>query len=316
MHLRTLVEVVTLGSFAAAANRLGYTASAVSQQMTSLEQHVGLPLFERTARSAHPTEAARAMVRASNSIFAGLEAVLEAARGAHEVTSSEVTVATYDTLARAVLRGVYEDPEIRGSGIRLRVEIHNPSIAVRTISSGDCPDIAFVYRFSGSGLAWPPAMRQLDFGRDRYRVVAPAAWELDAAGPPSAEVLSDIPWVLHHPGTSDAIAVDSAFRSAGIRARAMGHSDNFDVAMELAAAGAAAAFVPEIVTTGIPAGARVVDVPSLDLARDVHALVSPSAPGPATNAVLSAIRRAMPGPTRARPSVPAAEPEARPEPAH
>ncbi|MEV4565419.1 LysR family transcriptional regulator [Nonomuraea sp. NPDC049419] len=48
-HLRTLREVVRLGSFAAAANRLGYTSSAVSQQMAALERETGVRLFERFA---------------------------------------------------------------------------------------------------------------------------------------------------------------------------------------------------------------------------------------------------------------------------
>ena len=51
VHLRTLVEVIRLGSFAAAATRLGYTASAVSQQMSALERDTGVTLFQRAARS-------------------------------------------------------------------------------------------------------------------------------------------------------------------------------------------------------------------------------------------------------------------------
>lgn len=299
VHLRTLVEVVKLGSFAGAANRLGYTASAVSQQMTALERYVGLSLFERTARSAHPTEAARAMARNSGSVFASLDAILDAAHGAHEHTSSEVTLTIYSSLACAVLGPVLTDPLLTETGVKLRVEVHNPSVAVREITRGEAPDIAFVYRFAASGLAWPPAVRQIDFGRDPYRVIAPTAWGLDADGPVSADVLSAVPWILHHPGTSDATVVDAALRGAGIRARAMGHSDSFDVVHELVAAGAAAAFLPETATRSLPSGISVIEVPGLELERDVHALVSPSAPGPATRAVLAAIGRALPHPVSA-----------------
>ena len=41
VHLRTLLEVTRRGSFAAAAANLGYTASAVSQQMSALERETG-----------------------------------------------------------------------------------------------------------------------------------------------------------------------------------------------------------------------------------------------------------------------------------
>ena len=55
LHLRTLTTVLEAGSFAVAARRLGYTPSAVSQQIAALERVVRLPLFEREARSIRPT---------------------------------------------------------------------------------------------------------------------------------------------------------------------------------------------------------------------------------------------------------------------
>ena len=58
VHLRTLVEVVKTGSFAEAARRLGYTSSAVSQQISAFERAVGVTLFEREAHSIRPASAA------------------------------------------------------------------------------------------------------------------------------------------------------------------------------------------------------------------------------------------------------------------
>jgi DNA-binding transcriptional LysR family regulator len=63
VHLKTLLEVTRLGSFAAAAATLGYTASAVSQQMSALERETGVTLFQRSARAVIPTEAAVVMTR-------------------------------------------------------------------------------------------------------------------------------------------------------------------------------------------------------------------------------------------------------------
>ena len=58
LHLRTLSVVLRAGSFAAAGRQLGYTGSAVSQQMVALEAESGLTLFLRGAHGIRPTPAA------------------------------------------------------------------------------------------------------------------------------------------------------------------------------------------------------------------------------------------------------------------
>jgi DNA-binding transcriptional LysR family regulator len=51
-ELRTLIAVSQLGTFSAAGDRIGLTQSAVSSQIKRLEESLGFPLFDRTARSA------------------------------------------------------------------------------------------------------------------------------------------------------------------------------------------------------------------------------------------------------------------------
>lgn len=72
--LRVLREVVRSGSFSAAADRLGYTQSAVSRQIALLERAAGHPLFERRARGVRPTEAGQVVARHADIVLADLEA--------------------------------------------------------------------------------------------------------------------------------------------------------------------------------------------------------------------------------------------------
>lgn len=58
-RLQTFVEVVRCGTFAAAADALSFTPSAVSQQMTKLEAETGTSLLVREASGARLTEAGR-----------------------------------------------------------------------------------------------------------------------------------------------------------------------------------------------------------------------------------------------------------------
>ncbi|MFC7648711.1 LysR family transcriptional regulator [Streptosporangium lutulentum] len=57
IQLRAIREVVATGSLRTAAKRLGFTPSAVSQQISSLERTLGVQLFERSPRSVRPTAA-------------------------------------------------------------------------------------------------------------------------------------------------------------------------------------------------------------------------------------------------------------------
>jgi len=54
--LRTLVTAQQLGSFNRAAERIGRSQSAVSQQIRKLEDQIGLPLFRKQGRGLVPTE--------------------------------------------------------------------------------------------------------------------------------------------------------------------------------------------------------------------------------------------------------------------
>src|SRR5262245_15019159 len=53
--LATLVAIVDRGTLAAAAQQVGCTPSAVSQQIKQLEAYFGQPLFDRSSRAVKPT---------------------------------------------------------------------------------------------------------------------------------------------------------------------------------------------------------------------------------------------------------------------
>lgn len=60
--LRAFEAAARLGSFAAAADELGVTPGAVSQQVRALEARLGVILFERRPQSLAPTAVARALL--------------------------------------------------------------------------------------------------------------------------------------------------------------------------------------------------------------------------------------------------------------
>jgi DNA-binding transcriptional LysR family regulator len=71
-RLRVFRSVVASGSIQAAARHLGFTPSAVSQQVATLQKETGLVLIERSGRGIVPTAAARALVAESDDVIAAL----------------------------------------------------------------------------------------------------------------------------------------------------------------------------------------------------------------------------------------------------
>ncbi len=70
--LRTFVTVADCGSFSAAASRLGYTQSAVSQHIAALEGDLGTPLLRR--RPVVPTPAGERLLEHAGPILLRLDA--------------------------------------------------------------------------------------------------------------------------------------------------------------------------------------------------------------------------------------------------
>ena len=273
VHLRTLLEVTRLGSFAAAAARLGYTASAVSQQMSALERDTGVRLFQRSARSVVPTDAAMVMARHAAKVLTDIEALMAAASRTQDTTSQELRLGIFPSLATYVLPRILRSPAWKDLGIDLRVSVAEPAQTIQGLRTGGDTDVALVYQVGQSGLAWPHTINRQWIGDDNFRVVLPSGWGFRTDAKVAADHLSDMPWIMHHPGTSDATVIERLFAGCNLHPRVVAYSDDFHASLEMAAAGLGAALVPELALLHRPAGVVVLDVPEIRLARNVFALL-------------------------------------------
>lgn len=273
IHLRTLLEVIRLGSFAAAASRLGYTASAVSQQMSTLERDAGVELFQRSARSVLPTEAAVVMSRHATKVLSDIEALLAATSRTHKNTTQELRLGIFPSLATHVLPRLMQMPGWHDLGISLRVSVAEPAETIRGLRSGGELDVALVYQVGQTGLAWPSTINKQWIGDDDFRVVLPESWGIRAGSQVSAAQLSDMPWILHHPGTSDAAVIERLFASCNLHPQRVALSDDFNASLQMTSAGIGASLVPELALLNRPDGVVVLDVPEIRLARNLFALL-------------------------------------------
>jgi len=83
--LRTLNCVIELGTLSVAAEHLGITPSAVSKQITRLEDDIGVRLLERSTRKVRPTDAGFTIYNKTRSLLDGLSEALDSVL--HDETS-------------------------------------------------------------------------------------------------------------------------------------------------------------------------------------------------------------------------------------
>jgi DNA-binding transcriptional LysR family regulator len=116
--LGVVLEVARTGSFSAAAERLGYTQSAVSRQVAVTEKAAGAPLFERHARGVRLTAAGEVLVRHAGTVLDGVAAASQELAGLRDRLAGRLAVGGFPTamaalLPRAIARLLADHPGLR-----------------------------------------------------------------------------------------------------------------------------------------------------------------------------------------------------------
>ena len=130
-HLAALEAVAREGTFGRAAAKLGYTQSAVSQQIASLERSVGERLLERPGgpRAVSLTEAGELLLRHAEAIVARLDAARADMASLRAGETGTLRVGTYQSVGARVLPAVMRRFTERSSG-------HHPRAARADDRSG------------------------------------------------------------------------------------------------------------------------------------------------------------------------------------
>lgn len=117
----TLREVAVHGSITAAAEALGYTTSAISQQIAKLEKEAAQPLLERHARGVVLTEAGRAVVRHTERILVELQAADAELAEIRGLRAGVLAIGTFPTAGSSLLPLVIKEFKTRHPGVDLTV---------------------------------------------------------------------------------------------------------------------------------------------------------------------------------------------------
>lgn len=250
-HLAALEAVARRGSFGRAATELGYTQSAVSQQIAALERIVDERLVERPGgpRAVSMTEAGTLLLRHAEAIVARLDAARADMASLRAGETGSLRVGTYQSVGARVLPEVMR--RFLADWPAIELGLSEPSTDPElygAIERGDL-DLAFCSAPLPDG-----PFEAIELMSDPYVLVVPVGHAAAAARSASLRDVDDIALIGSSACASGALAEDALLRS-GLQVEYAFRSDDNGTVQGLVASGFGAALVPLLAV--IPGDDRV-----------------------------------------------------------
>ncbi len=256
-HLIALKAIAEEGTFGRAAKRLGYTQSAISQQIAMLERIVGRRLIDRPGgpRPVSLTEAGDLLLRHADAIAARLQAAQADLAALDAGDAGPLRIGTYQSVGARIL------PEL------LREFFAGwPQVEVTLQESADDRDLIELVERGELDLSFvvlpldPGPYEVVELFRDPYVLVVPAGSQL--ASRDRAPSLREL---LEHPLISNRTCrttqrVEDRLRQAGREPNIAFRSDDNGTVQGLVAAGVGVAVVPRLTVDETDPAIRVVDL--------------------------------------------------------
>lgn len=288
--LRAIEALATHGSITAAASALGYTPSAVSQQITRLERDVRQPLIERQGRRATLTLSGRILAESASRIIIELESMNAELQAQNETVTGLLTIAAFPTAVRGIvatsvagLRHTWPLIELR----LLEVDSHQ---AVNLVARGSV-DLAIAHDWLGMPLQLPDGLQSRHLGNDVSDVLVHHSHPLADADIIDLAELQNETW-LYEPGSVAYDFLLKAFRNHDNPLQTGHMISEYDTQTALVGAGLGLALVPRMGRRPLPATVRVLTVRSAPMRRIYGVWRESSGRRPALSAALGVLAAA------------------------
>lgn len=290
VHLRTVVEVVDTGSFAEAARRLGYTSSAVSQQISAFERAVGVALFEREAHSIRPASAALFIAERGGELLAALDGFEHEIQAMVKGLRGRVRLGTFPTASarvvpHAVARLSHERPDAE-----IRLDEAEPDDVLPLVLAGEL-DLALVYAYDLVPRVWPDELTVLPLLDESLLVLLPDGHPAAKHGEVRIEDLRDERWISSRDGTAGATCLVRLCAATGFTPRIAFRSNDYGVVRGLVSAGVGVALVPALGYEAQP-GCQARPLRQMALRRHVSAVYRTANTNPLLRDALAAVTAA------------------------
>lgn len=289
-QLKAIREVVNTGSLRAAAARLGYSPSAVSQQISSIERLWDVPLLERTARSIRPTAAGAQLARQATRILADLDAVEDEMRSYASADLGRLHVGSFWSAGFRLVPAVLLELLQGRPDVDIRYEEGDWQTTLPAVEEGEL-DLAVVAQYGTVPRTYTPDLSAELIMEEPLFVLLPDGHRLARRNEIRVSDLADERWICAGEDTDAAGSLHHICAAAGFRPEIIFRTDDYNLPIELVRNGLGVAIVPQLATVD-SMQVRRIQLANPAYVRKVYAVHRAVDSNPIIDSAVTALRHA------------------------
>jgi DNA-binding transcriptional LysR family regulator len=230
-QLTALVTVAEVGSVTKAARLLHVVQPAVTRQIRTLEEEIGVPLFDRTRQGMIPTAAGEMLVERARRALHELERARTEIRPEPGQVTGIVSVGLLESVIDVLAQPLAAVVADRYPGIELRILTAYSGHLQAWLDSGDI-DLSLLYNLTDA-----PSLSVVPLLREKLWVVAPPDAGLTPASPMPWDAVLTHPLVLPVTGHGLRALIDQARSSLAAQPRIAIQTNSMHLQKKLVLAG-------------------------------------------------------------------------------
>jgi DNA-binding transcriptional LysR family regulator len=243
--LGSLRAVDTHGSVVAAADALGFTPSAVSQQVKRLERQTNVALLERVGRGVMLTREGRQLVDAAGRLLADLESIESGLHLQAGTVAGRLRVAAFSTAMRGLVAPRVRDLRAAHPDLQLTLSEREPWDTIDLVASGQA-DVGVAHSWGDVPLTIPDHLVTTSLAGDLADVIVHASHPLATRSRVTPHDLVDEAWIATPDGTICREWLSRMYQGTGRQPRIAHVSMEFASHLALVRAGLGIALVPRL----------------------------------------------------------------------
>ena len=243
--LASLRAVDTHGSVVAAADALGFTPSAVSQQVKRLERQTGVPLLERISRGVMLTRHGRHLVDEGTRLLTDLEAMEAGLHRQASAVAGHLRLTAFSTAMRGLVAPTLRGLRAAHPDLQISLTEREPWDTVDLVASGQS-DVGVVHRWGDVPLAIPEHLAAHPLAADVADVVVHREHRLADRARVSPRDLLEEGWIATPEGTICRQWLTRMYDGTGRLPRIAHQSMEFSSHLAMVEAGLGIALVPRL----------------------------------------------------------------------